>query len=137
MRYFGTRTAARLTAGFIITGLAALGMLAGTVAFPDVPASSESFDCDDGALAMYDHFLKAGISARPVIGNLEMDDEAYQDSNHVWLLVSFGGREIAYDWGLPRLDRQHYEGYEISLAELQAAVAADMSGGTSLAAASP
>jgi len=86
---------------------------------------SDTFDCDDSALAMYRYFQGLGIDSAPIIGNLEMDGEAYEDSNHVWLLVRSGGWEIAYDWGTPRLDSQHYEGYEISLGQLLAAVAQD------------
>jgi len=95
---------------------------------------SETYDCDDSALAMYNYFQGLGIEATPFIGNLKMDGEAYADSNHVWLMVRSGGWEIAYDWGTPRLDRQHYEGYEISLEQLLAAVAQDRQDGGGLAA---
>jgi hypothetical protein len=81
---------------------------------------------------MYDYFQDLGIEATPFIGNLKMDGEAYADSNHVWLLVKSGGWEIAYDWGTPRLDPQHYEGYEISLGQLLAAVEQDRSGDDAL-----
>jgi len=94
---------------------------------------SDTYDCDDSALAMYNHFHALGIEATPFIGNLKMDGEAYADSNHVWVMVRSGGWEIAYDWGTPRLDRQHYEGYEISLEQLLAAVAQDRQGGDGLA----
>jgi len=97
--------------------------------------STDTFDCDDSALAMYNYFHGLGIEATPIIGNLKMDGEAYMDSNHVWLMVRSGGWEIAYDWGTPRLDRQHYEGYEISLEQLLAAVAQDTQGSDGLASA--
>jgi hypothetical protein len=29
--------------------------------------------------------------------------------------VGSGENKIAYDWGTPRFDHQHYEGYKISL----------------------
>ena len=93
-----------------------------------LPESSDTFDCDDSALVMYRHFQDLGIEAMPLVGNLKMDGEAYGDSNHVWLMVRSGGWEIAYDWGTPRLDRQHYEGYEISLGQLLAAVEQDRQG---------
>jgi hypothetical protein len=98
-----------------------------------IPPYSDTYDCDDAALAMYNYFQDRGIEATPFIGNLKMDGEAYADSNHVWVLVRSGGREIAYDWGTPRLDRQHYEGYEISLEQLLAAVAQDRQGSDGLA----
>lgn len=135
MGYFRPGLIKVIATAFIVTGVAALALLAGPVVFPRLPAPSETFDCDDGALAMYRHFRDAGIEARPVIGNLELDDEGYLDCNHVWLLVRFGEHEIAYDWGLPRLDSQHYQGYEISLDELLAAVAADNAGNGQVAAA--
>jgi hypothetical protein len=90
-----------------------------------LPAPSSTFDCDDCALAMYWHFESLGIEATPFIGNLKMDGEAYMESNHVWLLVKSGDSQIAYDWGTPRFDRQHYEGYIISLDSLLCAVAQD------------
>jgi len=100
-----------------------------------VSEPSATYDCDDSALAMYNYFQDLGIEAAPFIGNLKMDGEAYADSNHVWLMVRSGGWEIAYDWGTPRLDRQHYEGYEISLEQLLAAVAQDRQDGDGLASA--
>jgi hypothetical protein len=105
-----------------------------TIVFPAIPAPSASFDCDDSALAMYEHFQSLGIESTPIIGNLDMDGEKYMESNHVWLLVKSGDREIAYDWGTPRFDSQHYEGYTISLDYLLHAVAQDRLGGNDLAA---
>jgi hypothetical protein len=96
-------------------------------------ASSDTYDCDDSALAMYHYFQGLGLEATPIIGNLKMDGEEYMESNHVWLLVRSGEWEIAYDWGTPRLDRQHYEGYEISLEMLIAAVEQDRQGTGELA----
>jgi hypothetical protein len=62
-----------------------------------------------------------------------MDAEAYMESNHVWLLVKSGDGDIAFDWGTPRFDRQHYEGYIISLDTLLEAVAQDRQNGNALA----
>jgi hypothetical protein len=104
-----------------------------TIVFPVVPAPSASFDCDDDALAMYRHFRSLGIDATPIIGNLDMDGEKYLECNHVWLLVKSGHVNIAYDWGLPRFDSQHYEGYTISLDYLLHAVQQDKVGGNELA----
>jgi hypothetical protein len=104
-----------------------------TIVFPVVPAPSASFDCDDDALAMYRHFQSLGFDTTPIIGNLGMDGEKYVECNHVWLLVKSGWVDIAYDWGLPRFDHQHYEGYPISLDYLLHAVEQDRVGGNGLA----
>jgi hypothetical protein len=103
-----------------------------SIVLPPLPHASDSFDCDDAALAMYRHFQSLGIEATPIIGNLKMDGETYMESNHVWLLVKCGNSEIAYDWGTPRFDRQHYEGYIISLDFLLSAVAQDQQNGSTL-----
>ena len=95
------------------------------VIFPALPGPSPTFDCDDGTLDMYRHFQGLGIESTPIVGNLDMDGEEYMECNHVWLLVKSGDRDIAYDWGIPRFDRQHYEGYTISLDYLLYAVAED------------
>jgi len=116
----------KILAAVFITLIIAL-VLTGSNAIA-VSKYSDTFDCDDSALAMFHYFQDLGIEATPIIGNLKMDGEAYADSNHVWLMVRSGGWEIAYDWGTPRLDRQHYEGYEISLGQLLAAVEQDRQG---------
>jgi hypothetical protein len=100
----------------------------------ELPKGSSTFDCDDATLAMYQYFLSHGIESTPIIGNLQMDSEAYMESNHVWLLVKTSNGEIAYDWGTPRFDRQHYEGYEISLDILLGAIKQDKQGSGELAA---
>ena len=43
-------------------------------------------------------------------------------------MVKAGDKDIAYDWGIPRFDRQHYEGYPISLEYLMHAVEEDRKG---------
>jgi len=98
------------------------------VIFPALPEPSPAFDCDDGTLRMYRHFEGLGIDSIPIVGNLDMDGEEYMECNHVWLLVESGDNDIAYDWGIPRFDRQHYEGYTISLDYLKYAVAEDKQG---------
>jgi hypothetical protein len=95
------------------------------VVFPRLAKPSPVFDCDDATLAMYRHFQNLGIESIPIVGNLDIKGEEYEKSNHVWLLVKSGDKEIAYDWGIPRFDRQHYEGYTISLEYLLSAVAED------------
>lgn len=100
---------------FITTGLF-LGLVQlNPVLFPHVGEATATYDCDDETLDMYRHFEQLGIESVPVVGNLNMAGENYTQSNHVWLLVKFGNRRIAYDWGTPRFDKQHYEGYKINL----------------------
>jgi hypothetical protein len=133
VRYFLNNIARILAIVFVVLVAAlALPRLI-SIAFPSLPEASPTFDCDDATLAMYRHFQSLGIESTPIIGNLKMDGEAYMESNHVWLLVKSGDREIAYDWGTPRFDRQHYEGYKISLDFLLSAVAQDRQGSGELA----
>jgi hypothetical protein len=94
--------------------------------FPPLPVPTADFDCDDGTLAMYEHFRSLGADARPFIGNLNMKGEEFMEADHVWLMVSAGDKCIAYDWGRPRFDSQHYEGYAITVDELLYAVAKDI-----------
>jgi hypothetical protein len=135
MGYFSTGWRRYLVAGLAGASVMLVLLAFGWIWFPRVPAPSATFDCDDSALTMYRHFQELGIEARPVIGNLEEDGETFSESDHVWLLVDVMGHEIAWDWGLPKFDRQHYEGYPITLDELYTAVAADKTGGASLIAA--
>jgi hypothetical protein len=100
-----------LIAMAVVLGLPQLN----TVLFPVVGEPSATYDCDDAALDMYRHFEQLGIESTPVVGNLEMTGETYIQSNHVWLLVKSGDKLIAYDWGKPRFDKQHFEGYKIEL----------------------
>jgi hypothetical protein len=104
-----------------------------SIVFPSVPPPSPSFDCDDSTLMMFRHFQSLGIEATPIIGNLKMTGEAYMQSDHAWLLVKSGDLEIAYDWGTPRFDKQHYEGYTITLDQLLSAVEHDKQGDNALA----
>jgi hypothetical protein len=107
----------------LVVGLTFLRL--SSIVFPAIPAPSATFDCDDSTLVMYRHFQSLGIESVPIIGNLKMNGEAYMESNHVWLLVKSGDGKIAYDWGTPRFDRQHYEGYTISLDYLRSVVEQD------------
>jgi hypothetical protein len=124
-------------AAFILAGLAVLLALPhfSPVIFPRVSQPSAAFDCDDSALETYRYFRELGIEATPIVGNLDMDGEDYMESNHVWLLVRSGDLQIAYDWGTPRFDSQHYEGYKISLEYLLYAVEQDKHGDGLVAAA--
>ena len=124
-------------AAFVVAAVAVVLTLPrlSPVLFPAVPEPSATFDCDDGTLAMYRHFEELGIAATPMVGNLTTEGEAYMECNHVWLIVESGDTAIAYDWGEPQFDRQHYEGYVIGLDTLQRAVDADRQGGQVLASA--
>jgi len=124
-----------LTFVFIILAVVTVLPRLSTVIFPSLPEPSDTFDCDDGTLEMYRHFEGLGIESTPIVGNLDMQGEEYMECNHVWLLVKSGDRNIAYDWGIPRLDRQHYEGYTISLDYLLYAVEEDKKGTDLLASA--
>lgn len=96
------------------------------IIFPHLPTPSPTFDCDDGTLSMYRHFQRLGIKSTPILGNLNVDGEEYSECDHIWLLVESGDKNIAYDWGEPRFDRQHYEGYIVDLNYLFYAVADDI-----------
>ncbi len=91
-----------------------------------LPRSSPEFDCDDSALYMYEYFTSLGYETRIVVGNLDMTDESYNQSNHVWVWVSTpAGEEITYDWGRVFTDEQHGWGYVITYKELLLAAARD------------
>jgi hypothetical protein len=129
MGYFGS--CFLKIAAFVLASLAVLLAMPhlSPVIFPRVSKPSATFDCDDATLEMYRYFQGLGITSTPILGNLYMDGETYGESNHVWLLVNSNDRQIAYDWGTPRFDRQHYEGYAISPDCLLYAVEADQTGG--------
>jgi hypothetical protein len=120
---------------FILAAIAVLATLPrfSPVLFPPVSEPSSTYDCDDDTLQMYREFERLGIESTPIIGNLNMSGEAYMECDHVWLLVKSGDKEIAYDWGTPRFDRQHYEGYTISLDYLLYAVNQDKKANGTLA----
>lgn len=90
-----------------------------------MPAPSAGFDCDDATLWMYDRLSAAGFPVTPVVGDLAVSGETYEELNHVWLLVDLGWLSLAFDWGTPWLDRQHYEGYPVTRERLLEFVAMD------------
>jgi hypothetical protein len=119
---------------FVLAAIAILATLPrlSPVLFPRVSEPSPTYDCDDDTLQMYREFERLGIESTPIVGNLNMRGEAYMECDHVWLLVKSGDKQIAYDWGTPRFDRQHYEGYTISLDYLLYAVNQDLKGDDTL-----
>ncbi|WP_157844574.1 hypothetical protein [Dehalococcoides mccartyi] len=108
-------------------------VLAASIMLPRIGAyDTETHDCDDIALEMYNHFTGLGFDVRIFIGNLAMTGETYTESNHVWLQVKTAGGWVAYDRGtdtiaIPYTDPQHYEGYEIKYDTLLAFVEYDKS----------
>jgi len=117
----------------VVVAMALMLPRLGEVVFPCVQEPSATYDCDDETLDMYRHFQTLGIDSVPIVGNLEMDGEKYAEADHVWLLVKTGGKYIAYDWGTPRFDRQHYEGYTITPDYLVYAAEQDKKGNDILA----
>ncbi len=90
-----------------------------------LPALSDSYDCDDGALAMLDRFTELGIRAIPIVGNIHQTGEDYLESDHVWILAEIAGIWIAFDRGMPWFDPQRYEGYPVTRGKLLEFVAQD------------
>lgn len=101
--------------GIIFVSL--LPILTKTLLF-EMPGPSDAFDCDDGVLLMYERLSSIGIKSVPIVGDLDTTGEKYQEIKHVWLLAEIAGINIAFDWGTPWLDRQHYEGYPITYDQL-------------------
>jgi hypothetical protein len=105
----------KITAIVLIILSSIVGLLrVNPVLFPHVEKPSDTYDCDDDTLDMYRQFQTYGIKCVPVAGNLEMSGENFTQCDHVWLLVTLLDHQIAYDWGTPRFDKQHYEGYKIN-----------------------
>ena len=83
-----------------------------------MPQPSGTFDCDDSTALMAKRFNSIGIKTTPLLGNLKVDGESYSESDHVWVLASVAGLHIAFDWGIPYFDKQHYEGYTLTSDQL-------------------
>ena len=83
------------------------------------PKRSRKFDCDDSSLYMYLYFTNLGYDVQIIAGNLDLEDETYRQTNHIWVIVD-GGIEgdLAYDWGHFCFDEQHYYGYILSYRDL-------------------
>ncbi|MBA7502829.1 hypothetical protein ES706_01426 [subsurface metagenome] len=86
-----------------------------------------AFDCDDATLNTYHYFTDKGYPCKIYAGNLELENERFDQCNHVWLLVDVNkdGQYVAYDWGQPQYDAQHYFGYEQTYKQLVKAMKAD------------
>lgn len=93
---------------------------------PNMPEASDTFDCKNSALFMYEYFTEKGYECLIITGNLELKNEDIFDCPHMWVLVKKPGEDaaLAFDWGYPCVDTQHYEGYPISYEELKDAVEA-------------
>ena len=129
MRYFAGGFSRIMVFIILTLSISAALIRLSPVLFPDVPAPTTYFDYDDSTLLMYRHFQRSGIEATPMLGNLDLTGEEYLECNHVWLLVKFGEKNVAYDWGMPKFDKQYYEGYAVDLDYLLYAVADDMNNG--------
>ena len=118
-----------------------------------VPSPSATWDCDDDALYMYNWLTdeETGVFEKNevtiLIGDLdaECEDILRLQYDHVWLLVNVkvgavypcdktypgvticagDGFYLAWDWGEPCFDEQHYEGCPITYEELLQAVEYD------------
>ncbi len=91
----------------------------------NMPRPSSEFDCDDGTLLMMERLNAIGIKSTPILGSLKKNGESYQESDHIWLLVNIAGLRIAFDWGKPHFDAQHYEGFAVTHQQLLAFVQQD------------
>ena len=110
----------------LLVSLVLMAPLAIRTVFFRMPGYSSSFDCDDGALLMLERLQGVGIAATPVLGNLKTTGEAYQETDHVWVLAEIFGRRIALDRGVFCFDEQHYEGFPISRQQLKEFGAEDL-----------
>jgi hypothetical protein len=94
---------------------------------PNMPLASDNFDCDDSALFMYEYFTSKGYECTIVVGNLEIENETFLECKHIWVMVtSPDKKDLAYDWGIPQFDKQHYHGYELTPAQLKEIVLSDI-----------
>ena len=103
---------------FSLTLVALLPVLADPLFFHMPSGPTTVFDCDDATLVMLQRFSSVGIKAVPILGNLKVSGEKYQEIDHVWVLAQIGGIKVAFDWGAPWLDKQHYEGFPITYDQL-------------------
>ena len=113
---------------FIFVICLALVLLAPLVvreAFFRLPAYSAAFDCDDATLLMMERLQGIGITGTPMLGNLKVSGELYQESDHIWLLADIAGSRLAFDRGVFYIDRQHYEGFPLSKQQLLEFIAQD------------
>lgn len=69
---------------------------------------------------MYRRLAVVGIKATVMAGDLAVKGEKFEDIDRVWLVADIAGQKIAFDWGPPELDQQHYEGYAIFYQQLEA-----------------
>lgn len=96
-----------------------------------LPKQSPKFDCDDSALYMYLYFTNLGYDVQIIKGNLDLENETYWQTNHIWVWVDGGIKgTLAYDWGYycgyyDGDDKQHFYGYALSYRELLNSVRSD------------
>ena len=88
---------------------------------PNMPEETDTFDCKHASLFMHEYFIEKGYECQIIVGNLDLNNETILDCNHTWVLVNKPGEDVAlaFDWGHPCIDKQHYEGYKISYEQLK------------------
>lgn len=91
-----------------------------TAAFPTIDIPSEyGGDCKNAAVYMHTYFDRQGYEVYLVVGNLERDNETLVECNHTWVMVLLHEPYwVAYDWGNPCFDEQHYFGYKVPIESL-------------------
>ena len=56
------------------------------------------FDCNDMVVELWNVYYEKGISSVIVVGNLDLENESFAQSDHAWLLVTiFGARVFAVE----------------------------------------
>lgn len=110
----------------IFSFLTASGIIWLNPLFLQIPSPSDAFDCDDAALKTIDKFAAIGLKVFPVVGNLAITGEKYSGIDHAWAVIELPfNRVMAFDWGRPEFDKQHYEYYPITRERLLAYVIQD------------
>lgn len=95
-------------------------------AFPVIDIPADYTDCKEAVVYMYNHFDAQGYEVYPVVGNLELIDEELLECNHTWIMVMlYGEYWVAYDWGQPYFDEQHYHGYKMPIEAIRAGMGID------------
>jgi hypothetical protein len=75
---------------------------------------------------MHEYFTSQGFECTIVVGNLEMENEAFYQCKHVWVIVTSPDKKnLAYDWGVPQFDKQHYHGFSLTPKQLREVVLSD------------
>ena len=113
-------------AAFLALCLLALSFPLGMkLLFRDMPRPSAAFDCDDAAFFEMHRLSSIGIKSTAIVGNLEIKNAGYSQSNHIWLLADIAGLRIPIDWGHLAFGSKYYQGYALTYPQLVFFVAQD------------